>query len=147
MKKLHETPGIHVLDWNENRQREGVASCIFPLGRSDEPSSPCWEQFSYEYGRILPPHSHSGWTCTVVIEGSWFADGIEYGPGQMIVAEPHTHYGPFEPGVNGVRAIEFFENLAAVAPIWDTTDPVVLAHIERRGGTESLRHPVVATIK
>jgi hypothetical protein len=47
-----------------------------------------------------------------------------------VIAEPYVEYGPFEPGPEGVTLIEFFENLDAVPPIWDETDPRVIAQMQ-----------------
>jgi hypothetical protein len=69
----------------------------------------------------------------VVLEGPWSAGGVEYGPGDIIIVEPNVIYGPFEPGPNGVFAVEYFENQAALPPIWDENDPDVKAQLERLG--------------
>jgi hypothetical protein len=133
--RLEDTPGVRVFDWNEHRQRNGSSSRVFPLGAKDDTERPCWLQFKYEPGWVAPVHAHSGWTCTVIIEGSWFAAGVEYFPGQMVMVAPNVQYGPFKTGPNGVTAFELFENQAALPPIWDESDPDVQAVKDRLGDT------------
>jgi hypothetical protein len=131
---LEDIPGVRIRNWNENRQRKDTASSIFTLGwPAADASQPCWVQFRYEPGWRAPAHAHSGWSCTVVLEGSWIAGGVEYGPGEMIIVAPNVTYGPFDPGPNGVLCVEFFENQAALPPIWDDNDPDVKTQLERLG--------------
>ena len=131
---LKDIPGVRISNWSENRQRKGTASTIFTFGPPEkDPSQPCWLNCRFEPGWRSPAHAHDGWTCTVVLEGSWLCGGVEYGPGDIITVPPNVTYGPFDPGPNGVVAVEFFENQAAMAPIWDEDDPEVKAVLERLG--------------
>ena len=130
------TPGVRIRSWNDDRQRNGTASTIFSLGEPDKNSThPCWLQFHYEPGWYLPAHAHAGWTTTVILEGSWAWDGVEFGPGEVLIAAPKVMYGPFTPGPNGVTALEFFENQDAVPPIWDEESPEVKTMLERLGAS------------
>ena len=142
---VEDTPGVKVFDWSEGRQRNGSSSRVFPVGPKDDPNRACWLQFHYEPGWVAPVHSHPGWTCTVIMAGSWFANGIEYFPGHIIIVEPNVEYGPFASGPNGTTAFEIFENIDACAPIWDEADPDVQAVLDRLGDTaESLFNQSIA---
>jgi hypothetical protein len=146
--KLDDKPGVHVLDWKENRQRRKESSRYFPLGPSQEKDRPLWNQVNRQPGNVAPAHSHAGWTCTVVLEGSLSLDGVEFGPGQMILVEPHVHYGPLIAGPTGVSFIEFYENQGTLAPIWDMTDPAVVALLERLGDeAASVNNPAIAVVE
>ena len=127
------TPGVRIMDWNENRQRHGATSPVFVFGPTEDVTRTVWLQFKYEPGWVAPIHAHSGWTATIILEGTFFAGGVEYSPGSIIQVEPNVHYGPFETGPNGVTCLELFENQAALPPIWDESDPDVIAVMERLG--------------
>src|SRR5260370_42457806 len=109
--------GVHRADWSENRRKSiGIVSPPYTVGRTA--ASPRWIHSRMEHGQTSLPHAHSGWTCTVVIEGSWYVGGELFTAGQMVIVEPDIEYGPFEPGEDAVTILEVFENEAAMEAIW-----------------------------
>lgn len=130
-----EIKGVHAINWNENRKTRsmGEGSPVICLGHVGE-KRPCFVHFRMEEGQTSPPHAHSGWACTVVLEGSWKVGGVEQKAGEMYLVEPGVEYGPFEPGPDGVVGIEFFSDEESTAPIWDESDPRVVELYESMGG-------------
>lgn len=123
-------PGVHVLNWNDGRQVGvlGEGSPLYCLGHPGTTRAG-FVHFRMESHQSAPPHSHSGWACTVVLDGSWTVGDVVQGPGEMMLIEPGVEYGPFQPGPDGVTGIEFFENEAATVAQWGThaDDPRVVA--------------------
>jgi hypothetical protein len=77
----------------------------------------------------IPLHSHAGWTCLVVQEGSFVTDdGESYGPGDVRIMEPDIVYS-FTAGETGVRFVEVFESYGVMTkPSYvDPSDPKVAA--------------------
>jgi hypothetical protein len=130
-----EAPGLTVLDLFEDQNVTAMAttSPIVFLGPQGEGQRPNVQLIHMDCGQTAPVHSHRGWTCTVVIEGSMLIGGEEYGRGKAVLVEKDVVYGPFEGGPEGATILEFFDSQRAITPLWDESDPRVVAQYESMG--------------
>ncbi len=93
------------VDWNEDRSPQGTPgkqiATVFNLvvGAERDPQ----RRSSSTPGRNRTArrrlaHSHSGWTATIVLEGSIDIDGVVFTEGMMVVVGPDVICGPASTG-------------------------------------------------
>jgi quercetin dioxygenase-like cupin family protein len=121
-------PGVRRGDLNSGLVANPLATTktVF-LGREGDSSRPVILYLRMDAGQTAPEHSHPGWACTIVLEGSVEIGGMKLGVGEFLVAEPGATYGPVVPGSDGFAGLEIFASEDGAAPRWDENDPRVVA--------------------
>jgi hypothetical protein len=129
--------GVQKLSWDATVRRDGAFGLVstVPLGQEDDPGCPAIHRVKSKPGQVAARHAHPGWALTIIVSGSATIGGDDYGPGDLLLAEPLAQYGPLVPGPDGVETIEVFESDNLINPIWDDpNDPLALALWESIGG-------------
>lgn len=118
--------GVHETDWIDDLTVTPMSTQKrFFMGHDGDRGRPNFMWATMEQGQTSPRHAHRGWSCTVILDGSFVIGGVEFTAGQMLIVEPDVVYGPFEPGPDGVTLVEYFEHEDAIPPVWDESDPRV----------------------
>jgi len=90
----------------------GLNFSFFEMGeRKDNP--PVVAPLRMEPGYILPRHAHNCYRCEIIIQGSLDIGDKILRPGDIMLSEPRTLYGPHQAGPDGCTTIEIFSSLDA----------------------------------
>lgn len=119
-------PRLRKLSWDSIPKLKGDLGDlqIIWLGAEGDRRRPGIYYIHMRPDQVAPRHSHPGWAVSIIVEGSCKFNGVEYGPGEALLAEAGAVYGPLEPGPEGVTLFEIFEAEEKIDPQWeDPEDP------------------------
>ena len=103
----------HISDMAKIMEDSGLTpATLHVLGEPSDESAPAALIFTMPPGYVLGRHAHLCERFEVILEGSITVDGLELGPGDVMIARPGEYYGPHTAGPEGCRTLEIFSTLA-----------------------------------
>jgi hypothetical protein len=119
----------HLADMAQIMEASGLTpATMHVLGDSADETAPATLIFTMPPNSVLPRHAHSCERFEVILEGSLKVEdnGLELGPGDVMIARPGEPYGPHTAGPEGCRTLEIFSTLAGAHSIlYESPDGIV----------------------
>ena len=107
------------------------------LGEPSDEKAPAALIFTMPPGYVLQRHAHVCERFEIILEGSLQVDGMELGPGDVMIAREGESYGPHTAGPEGCRTLEIFSTLAGAHHcLYETPDGMLSVDF---GSLESLK--------